>query len=609
MGQEYSWADHWKVFEWFKTSSSLHHLILLVLIELKDSSEQSRYILEESLKDLECETKEIFDNVQKSPSEYLKIIGECRSCILTPNNEGLRQSLVNEILRQEKLPNGWLPYLIQITDSQRTVLKTMAHQNIQARVAYIRAISKPHLDQIDSEGYHYTRNPYYRQVMNEKNEINVKYNELLANNNAGRSNSDQGSSHDDEGEVTLQKKFGKMNKKFEREFERINQQLLENMKINTRILEENKKINDKNTQSNAQILESVKENKKINTLILTSTQFNAQNLEKNKKTNAQILENTQNLKSLDFECDRLSKENNVYKKETENIKNQLTNAEQKALNLEAALGDATNVRLSDESPNNSLQLKNDITKFKKLVENFIKVKGRHVQIKEQAANDLLLKYKFRKNNDTFKDVLGFILQNIIIDKVLSAMQNLVYKDENGKFNCLESAIMSCTDFMIKSTTELSQLRNGDDHVTKMTPIKIRQQIYEALALRGFNNSNDKFINSIRDDIVNEMNKYREIIDEDRKKNIYKNADELVRTGIKLWFRLKIQEPVVNIEWYKPGDAVDTNFMEGTWETDNTNNFGVELCYFPCILSKGKETEIYYKSQVTIRKKSKSWWQT
>ncbi|CAJ0913542.1 18592_t:CDS:2 [Entrophospora sp. SA101] len=434
-----------------------------------------------------------------NPDEHLKIINECHNCISTPNNEDLRQSLLNKILPQTKLLNGWLPYLQQITDSQRTVLKTMAHQNIQARVAYIRAISKPHLDQIDSEGYHYTRNPYYRQVMNEKNEINDKYNELLANNNAGRSNSDQGSSHDDEGEGTLQKKVGKMNKQFERELKRINQQLLENMEINTRILEdmkENMKINDKNTQSNAQILESVKENKKINTLILTNTQINAQNLEKNKKTNAQILENTQNLKSLDFECDRLFKENNFYKKELENIKNQLTNTEKKALNLEAALGDATNVRLSDESPNNSLQLKSDITKFKKLVENFIKVKGRHIKIKEQAANDLLLKYRFKKNEDTFKDVLGFILQSIVIDIILSAIEKITDRDKNGNFNYLEAAIMDYTNSMIKWTTDLSQTKDGDDHVTKMTPIKIRQQIYEALALQysSSSSSNSEFPN-------------------------------------------------------------------------------------------------------------------
>ncbi|CAJ0838503.1 18018_t:CDS:2 [Entrophospora sp. SA101] len=283
-----------------------------------------------------------------------------------------------------------------------------------------------------------------------------------------------------------------------------------------------------------------------------------------------------------FECEleKINKQLLENKKlDAQIVKNELKNAEKKALTLEAALGDATNVRLSDDSPNSSLQLNKDITKFKKL---------------------------FKKNNDTFKDVLGFILQSIIIYKVFSAIENITYRNKNGNFNYFETAIMNYTNEIIEWTTKLSQTRPGNDHVTKMTPIKIRQQIYEALALRGFNNYNNKSINSIRDDIMNEMNKYREILDEDRKKNIYKNADELVRTGIKLWFRLKIQEPVVNIEWYKPGDAVDTNFMEGTWETNNINNFGVELCYFPCILSKGKETEIYYKSQVTIRKKTRGW---
>ncbi|CAJ0651569.1 8506_t:CDS:2 [Entrophospora sp. SA101] len=70
-----------------------------------------------------------------------------------------------------------------------------------------------------------------------------------------------------------------------------------------------------------------------------------------------------------------------------------------------------------------------------------------------------------------------------------------------------------------------------------------------------------------------MNKYREILGEEKKKNVSKSAEELIRSG--------------------------------PWDIDDSNDNEVELCYFPCILSKGKETEIYYKFQVTIRKKSKS----
>nr|CAG8618843.1 11208_t:CDS:1 [Entrophospora candida] len=568
---------NWEVFEWFKASSDLYHWILLVLIELKDSSEQTRFIFEEGLKDLASEIEEIYTNVQESPDEHLKIINECHNCISTPNNEDLRQSLLNKILPQTKLLDGWLPYLQQITDSQRTVLRTMAHQNIQARVAYIRAISKPYSAPEDSEGYHCTKNLYYRQAMNEKNIINIKYkdllakyNELLANKNAESSSSDQKSSHEDE--ETLPQKVGKLNEQFERELEQINKQLLENKKLD------------------AQIVENMKENMKINDQVL-----------KNKEINAQILENMKN--SLDHAYERY-KENNLCKQELEKIKSELKNAEKKALNLQAVLEEATNIRLSNES-DSYLQLKKDIIKFKKLVENFIKVKGRRVQIKEQPANSLLSKYKFKKNNDTFKDDLRFILQSIIIDKVFSAIENITYRNKNGNFNYLETAIMDYANEIIEWTTKLSQTRPGNDRVTKMTPIKIRQQIYEALALRGFNNSNNKFINSIRDDIMNEMNKYREILDEGRKKAVSKHADELVRSGIKLWFCFNIQEPAVNIEWYGQGCIVDTNFMEGPWEMDDADSYRVELCYFPCIFSKGKEPEIYYKSQVTIQEISHS----
>nr|CAG8447183.1 160_t:CDS:1 [Entrophospora candida] len=605
------WRDeYWEIFECFKTSSSLHHWILLVLIELKDSSEQTHFILEESLKDLTGEIEEILDNVQKSRDEHLKIISKCHDCILTPNDEDLRQSLLNEILPQAKLPNDWLSYLIQMTDSQRSFLRRIVYQNIQARLAFVRFISKTYLDPTDSESYHHTSNPYYRQIMNEKNEINDKYNDLLAKYN---------------------ELLAKKNKQFEYEFEQINQRLLENREINTQIL--------KNTQTNSRILENKisdayncsfkkynfykqeSENIKIElinaeqkalnlqaaledaTNKLTNAEKNALNLQAaledatNKLTNAEGKASVLQAKLRD-----ITNESTITDEMALDVTNKLKNTKKKALNLQAALGDATNVCLSDES-NNYLQLKKDIIKFKKLVEAFIKVKGKStiIQIKEKAANKLLLVYKFKKDKDTFKDDLRLILQSIIIGKIFSGIEKITDRDKNGKFICLEAAIMNHTDLMIKCTTELSQMRGVDDHITKMT----RQKIYETLELHGFN-SDHPFINSIRNNIMDEMNKYREILDEDRRKNVSKYAEELVRSGIKLWFCSQIQEPVVNIEWYKPGKPVDIDFMEGPWEHNNANNSVVELCYFPCISSKGEEPEIYCKSQVTIRTKPKSW---
>ncbi|CAJ0825532.1 2531_t:CDS:2 [Entrophospora sp. SA101] len=77
-----------------------------------------------------------------------------------------------------------------------------------------------------------------------------------------------------------------------------------------------------------------------------------------------------------------------------------------------------------------------------------------------------------------------------------------------------TAIMNHTDLMIKCTTELFQTRDIYDHITKMT----RQKIYETLELYGFN-SDHPFINSIRNNIIDEMNKYREILDEEKKRRM------------------------------------------------------------------------------------------
>nr|CAG8447212.1 162_t:CDS:1 [Entrophospora candida] len=599
------WRDeYWEIFDWFRVSNEPRIWILLVLVELKDSSEQTRDILRECLKDLAGETNEILDAMQNNPNEYVESINECLNkchhCILTPDDVDLRLSLLDKIVTETELPNNFLTSLHEFTDSQQSVLRTMVHQNIQAKVAFIRTISGTHSAPENSEGYHCTNNPYYRQLNLKCSNLLAKHNELLTNNNAKSSNFGY-----EDGE-TLPQKVSKMNEKFEREFDQINEQLLENKKTNIQILEnmkENKKIDEQlleNKKTNIQILENMKENKKIDEQVLENKKVNTQIL-------TQILENTEKIKSIEDGYDRLFKENKFYKQGLETTKNELTIAEKKVLNLQAALGDATNVRLSDESSNSSLQLGKDITKFKKLVEAFVKVKGKQVQIKEQAANSLLSEFGFKNDKATFKDVLGFILQRIVIDKVFSEIEKITsYKGKNGNFNYLEAAIIDYTNKIIEWTTKLSQTRDGDDHVAKMTPIKIRQQIYETLTLRGFNTSDDAFINSIRNSIINEMNEYREILGEDRNKNVIKHADELVRFGIKLWFRLKIQEPIVDIKWYKPEEAVNTDFMEGPWEIDDINNYGVELCYFPCILSNGKETEIYCKSQVTIRKKSRSW---
>ncbi|CAH1766709.1 10580_t:CDS:2 [Entrophospora sp. SA101] len=205
-------VEHWEVFEWFRVSSNLYQLILLVLIELKDTSGKTRLIIEEDL------------------------------------------SVMNEI----------------------------------------------------------------NEINDKYNNLLAKYNELLAKRNAESTNS----GHKDG--KTLPQKFDKVNEQFEHEFEQMNEQLLENKKIDAQIVEI---LNLQSALGDA-INELTNTKKKVFALQVELKDVN--NYAEKKLLNLQVA--------------------------LGDTTNELTSAKKKVFNLQAALGDATNVSLSNES-NSYLQLK------------------------------------------------------------------------------------------------------------------------------------------------------------------------------------------------------------------------------------------------------------
>jgi hypothetical protein len=69
----------------------------------------------------------------------------------------------------------------------------------------------------------------------------------------------------------------------------------------------------------------------------------------------------------------------------------------------------------------------------------------------------------------------------------------------------------------------------------------------------------------------------------KRKEIEDMAADIIKRIVTLfWFRLKVQEPIVEYIWPKSEDIIDPSYMEGKWDDDEIDNLVVDICYFPLI---------------------------
>ncbi|RHZ71898.1 hypothetical protein Glove_249g6 [Diversispora epigaea] len=153
--------------------------------------------------------------------------------------------------------------------------------------------------------------------------------------------------------------------------------------------------------------------------------------------------------------------------------------------------------------------------------------------------------------------------------------------------------------------QLTETRQGSDDISRITPIKIRQQVCAVLGTRGFCKENHPFIEKLANLILDKVNHYRTINSEERKVGLRDQTIELVKEIIQLYFRLNAQEPVPNFtEFIEAGTNIQNNIMEGSWDDDNMEDLEVEICSFPLISVKSKDNtrKVLSKSQVLTRPK-------
>ncbi|KAF0494470.1 hypothetical protein F8M41_021237 [Gigaspora margarita] len=329
------------------------------------------------------------------------------------------------------------------------------------------------------------------------------------------------------------------------------------------------------------------------------------------------------------------------------LKKQLIELKDEASMYQSALGEATNVRFGDNDSNNQVQLSKAIIEMQNLLMDFTTVKGKDITIDEKAVSELLTLYKCKTKG---KPVISAVLQRNTFEllvnyttkyltrshrqKVIqplsqpqqsyqpSSQQQYQQQYQQQQYQqaqqtqrssmnqlpiedaYLESEITIHMISLCNLINRLGETRNGTDEITRVTPVKVRQQVYAVLGSRGFCKDNHPIIEKLASFILENIGKYRKISDEKQLEFQYK-AIEVVKNFAHLYFKLNAQEPVPNYSrYFDAGNPLQNNVMDGSWDDDNMNNLEVEICSFPLIYIRGKDNskKILSKALVLPREK-------
>ncbi|PKC17246.1 hypothetical protein RhiirA5_460952 [Rhizophagus irregularis] len=283
-------------------------------------------------------------------------------------------------------------------------------------------------------------------------------------------------------------------------------------------------------------------------------------------------------------------------KEIRDLEHDNYNFKKEASEYQYALEGATNLQLSDSDTNNTLALKNDILKLQDLLEDYITTCKGNVEININEIQKLLKRYK--SNSVITKDqkpLIKALLQRHVIEEIFEYgekyfdFNNLQNYNEYGSGT--ETYLYNRTCDLLQLAEVIAEKRDGVDDITRVLPIRLRQEVFAALGNRGFNKIIAKtgttfpheFISGYQDILNKEISKYRKLKDPQKKQEIEDMAGEIIRKFVTLfWFRLGVQEPIAEYIWFDYNDNINSSYMEGTWEIDEIENIVVDICYFPLI---------------------------
>lgn len=400
----------------------------------------------------------------------------------------------------------------------------------------------------------------------------------------------------------LDKKFGDM-KRIEAE----NSSLSENLKQKSTDLDSMIKNFNKIGDLNKELQNENKKLKEDNDNLLREKQIVEQDFAKAKdsyetkirnlelklqaqKTNDQAEEIITSLQS-----QLSSKENDIH-----DLKQRNTKLKDEASRYQSVLGDAISVRLDNNDQNNPVHLKQDILSLQRKLENYVTNLKVNIDINVKEVNVLIKQYgcqREMKPGKLDKPFIKAVLQRKVIQQIFDFLKN--YRKYRNSLESLESDIVIKTNELSDMIKKFSETRVGNNEVSKVTAIKIRQQVYQLLGNRGFSDIISSHGTHIHNFIfrssknLNEiMNQYRQINDVDRRNEVEKLAQTLIRDVLRIfWFRLMIQEPIPEIKFFESNEKINPDLMIGRWEDDKFDEICVDLCYFPLI---GRDLDSDYK---------------
>ncbi|CAB4445614.1 unnamed protein product [Rhizophagus irregularis] len=280
----------------------------------------------------------------------------------------------------------------------------------------------------------------------------------------------------------------------------------------------------------------------------------------------------------------------LMKRENENLKAQVKELIKENSKQQAALDNLTNVSWNDDESHNLKKLIQDITDLQDMLTDFTMVQGSDYKINSDKANALLRSFKCEECD----------CQNYRrVEKYLNGMF------EGSRETALERDIANTTETLINQIILFEKIRKGEDDITKITPTKIRQQVYSALSCRGFP-SDHPLIKITANKLLHMMNRYRQVVDEETKSEIDDLAIQITHKVINIfYFSFKTQASIPTYKFFDVGQALEPHLMQGAFRIDESRNLEVEVCGFPCIgIFDGDELgdRIFIKAQVIPRSK-------
>jgi hypothetical protein len=263
----------------------------------------------------------------------------------------------------------------------------------------------------------------------------------------------------------------------------------------------------------------------------------------------------------------------------------------------------------DDDMSSKKNLISDIHELIDMLSDFTMIQGSNYKINDETVTSLLRTYECQVDypSKRSKLVLGYILQYFAITTIIKEFRQYIqFARSCGEIDpTLESDIINVTENLIKYTELFSNNRKGEDGITNITPIKIRQYVYSALSRRGLSDDHP-LIKEIANKLMNEMNEFRLVLDEDINDELNDQAIQITHRVINIFcFRLKTQAFELTYQFFKAGQDVDPLLMQGTFRNDDIRKLEVEVCGFPCIgiLDCDKPNQkVFTKAQVITRSK-------